>query len=282
MKNQAAVTKAEEKEYFKEAQSWDRDLIAEIKQSRRVAWYVASGALILASLAVGAIFFLIPLHTIEPYLVRVDASTGIVDQVVKIKDAKSDYDEILSKYFLRRVVTLRESYTRAQLEYNYKQVFLFTAPNARPELKQAFAFENPNGPYKRYGELGTSIVQIKNISFISKSVAQIRYVRIDRKAGAESPSHWVATIEFRYVSQPASEEARGINPLGFQVTSYRNDPEAVIEDSKPADAIKQPEAEKAEALTVPAIPAPKPIEVPNPPEPPKPIITRPTNADVKP
>ena len=71
------------------------------------------------------------------------------------------------------------------------------------------------------------------IAFVAKNVAQVRYVRTDRKGGAEVQSHWVATVEFRYVSQPAGEEARGVNPLGFQVTNYRNDPEAVVEITKP-------------------------------------------------
>ena len=74
-------------------------------------------------------------------------------------------------------------------------------------------------------------IQIVNVSFVAKNVAQVRYIKTERKGGAETQSRWVATIEFRYVSQPASEEARGVNPLGFQVTNYRNDPEAIVEGS---------------------------------------------------
>lgn len=268
------VSKKDEARYFQDASEWDREIIEEIKQSRRNAWIVAGTSLGLLAVAIGAIFALTPLHTIEPYLVRVDSSTGIVDQVVRIRDAKTDYDELISKYFLRKVVTLRESYTRAQLDYSYKQLVLFTAPSARPALKQAFAFENLAGPYKRYGENGTAVVHIKTTSFISKNIAQIRYVRFDLKAGAEVPTHWIATIEFRYVAQPASEEARAINPLGFQVTNYRNDPEAVIDEPKPGEPTgKAGEAAKPEDLTAPIIPPPRAIEAPNPLEAPKPIST---------
>ena len=153
--------------------------------------------------------------------------------MVKLADAKEVYDEAMTKFFLRRVVALRETYTRAQLQNNYDQSVLFTAPGARAQLKSDFSFDNPNGPYKRYGELGTASVQIVTIAFVAKNVAQMRYVRSDRKGGAETQSHWVATVEFRYVSQPASEDARGVNPLGFQVTNYRNDPEAVLEVPRP-------------------------------------------------
>ena len=267
----ARVSKKEEQDYFTEAKSWDNDKVNELKKSRRTAWYVASAATAVTVMLGAALLTLIPLHTIEPYVVRVDSSTGIVDQVVRLRDAKTSYDEIMSKYFLRRLVTLRETYTRAQLDNNYKQAVLFTAPKARAELKQAFSFDNPRGPYKRYGELGTATLQFKNISFISPNVAQVRYVRIDQKAGAETASHWVATIEFRYVSQPAGEEARGINPLGFQVTNYRNDPEALVEDAKPADLWKPPENVTHTVPQQPLFEAPQPIEVPAPLAPPQPL-----------
>jgi type IV secretion system protein VirB8 len=226
------VTKKDEADYYKEAASWDEDRIIALQKSKRTAWMVAGAA---ATLSLGltlGLVLLIPLKTVEPFMVRVDASTGIVDQVVKLKDARESYDEVMTKFFLRRVVALRETYTRAQLQSNYDQSVLFTAPSARPQLKVDFSFDNVNGPYKRYGELGTSSVQIVNISFVAKNVAQVRYMRADRKGGAETQTRWVATVEFRYVSQPASEEARGINPLGFQVTNYRNDPEAVVEGNK--------------------------------------------------
>ena len=266
----APVSKKDEAEYFKEAKSWDADRVVELQKSRRTAWYVAGTSSGLSVLLGTALVLLIPLHRIEPYLVRVDSSTGIVDQVVRLKDAKEDYDEVMSKYFLRRVVTLRETYTRAQLQDNYNQSELFTAPSARAALKADFSFDNPRGPYKRYGELGTATVQFKSISFINKNVAQVRYVRIDHKNGADTPSYWIATIEFRYVSSPAGEEARSVNPLGFQVTNYRNDPEAIVEEPKPGE----PPKTVAPISILPAKPLfepPKAIEVPKPFEVNKPI-----------
>ena len=227
------VTRKEEADYFREAASWDEDRVAALRRSRRIGWWVAGGEFLLLLLLTLALVLLLPLKTTDVRLVRVDASTGIVDQVVKLADARESYDEAMTKYFLRRVVALRETYTRAQLQNNYDQSILFTAPAARPQLKADFSFDNPNGPYKRYGELGIASVRIVTISFVARNVAQVRYVRTDRKGGSETQSHWIATVEFRYVAQPASEEARGVNPLGFQVTNYRNDPEAQLEVARP-------------------------------------------------
>ena len=227
------ITRKDEADYFREAASWDDDRVIALMKSRRTGWLVAGSEFVLVLLLAVAIVLMLPLKTTEVRLVRVDSSTGIVDQVVKLADARETYDEAMTKFFLRRVIALRETYTRAQLQNNYDQSVLFTAPAARPLLKADFSFDNPNGPYKRYGELGTASVQIVTISFVAKNIAQVRYVRTDRKSGAEVQTHWIATVEFRYVSQPASEEARGVNPLGFQVTNYRNDPEASVEVTKP-------------------------------------------------
>lgn len=227
------VKRKDEAAYFKEASAWDDDRVVSLRKSRRTGWWVASAEFALIMMLTLAILVMLPLKTTDVRLVRVDSSTGIVDQVVKLSDSKETYDEAMTKFFLRRVVALRETYTRAQLQNNYDQSVLFTAPNVRAQLKADFSFENPNGPYKRYGELGTASVQIVAIAFVAKNIAQVRYVRTDRKGGAETQSHWVATVEFRYVAQPAGEEARGVNPLGFQVTNYRNDPEAIVEAARP-------------------------------------------------
>ncbi|WP_245911234.1 type IV secretion system protein [Neisseria iguanae] len=37
--------------------------------------------------------------------------------------------------------------------------------------------------------------------------------------------NWIATIGFEYADQPMGETECRINPLGFQVTSYRINPE---------------------------------------------------------
>jgi type IV secretion system protein VirB8 len=226
------VTKNEVKEYHAEAADWDRDRVEDANRSKRTAWRAFWAVLTVAGLEAFALAVMAPLKTVEPYVVRVDNTNGVVDQVVRLKDVRETYDEVMTKYFLRRVVTLRETYTRAQLQHDFDESMLFTAPSARPQLKGSFGYDNPNGPYKKYGESGTASIQILNVSFIANNVAQVRYVKQEHRVSGDTQSRWVATIEFRYVAQPASEEARGVNPLGFQVTNYRNDPEALAEEPK--------------------------------------------------
>lgn len=48
-----------------------------------------------------------------------------------------------------------------------------------------------------------------------------------RQAQQTVESDWIATIAFTYTRAPRSEPDRLRNPLGFQVTSYRADPEVI-------------------------------------------------------
>ena len=222
------VTKQEEAAYYKAARSWDEDRVASALRSRRTAWWVAGFAAAIAGVMAIALAGLMPLKRVDTRLVRVDSSTGIVDNVVQLREAGLGKDEVMNKFFLRRYVTLRESYTRHQLQPNYDQLYLLTAPKLRTALRNEWQMQSATSPYNRFGEHGTAEVKIKNVSLIGPNIGQVRYYVIERRQGVETLRHMVATMEFMYVASPASEDARAVNPLGFLVTSWRTDPEAVV------------------------------------------------------
>lgn len=228
------ITKAEEAAYYAAAASWDKDNVESAIKSKKNAWRAFWAMLILAAIEAMALAGLTPLKQTDVRLVRVDSSTGIVDNVVRLADARASYDEIMSKYFLRKYVTLRESYTRAQLQPNYEQLFLFTDPRSRAGLRKEFEIKSPTSPYQKYGDLGIAEVKIKNVSFLAPNIAQVRYYVVANVAGTQTITHKIATMEFRYVAAPASEDTRGINPLGFLVTNWRADPEAIFKEEGPA------------------------------------------------
>ena len=62
-----------------------------------------------------------------------------------------------------------------------------------------------------------------------------------RAIGAERA--WTAVVAFRYTGAPMTMGDRFLNPLGFQVTSYRRDAETVAGSAAAADV--SPGAPKA-------------------------------------
>lgn len=269
------VDKKEHEQYLAEARSWETDKIKELKSSKKTAWRVATGACVVAVLSVGAVFALTPLKETEPYVVKVDNSTGIVEVVSALKDTKLTYDESLNKYFTQWYVRYREGYTRELAPDYYVNVGYLSSTNEQRRYYDWFTPKNPLSPLKQYGDKAKVRITIKGTSFIKENVALVRYMKaIERGSDRSEITHWAATITFKYSGSPMDEKARGINPLGFQVIDYRNDPESLINDStiKPADVVNagaaainsafaNPNAQPVQTQQVaPVVPAPTPIQ----------------------
>ena len=228
----AKAKKSPDQQYFEEATAWETDRIQRAGKSEKRAWIVAAAALVVALCAVGALAALTPFKTVQPFVVRVDNSTGIVDVISALNEGKTTYDEAVSKYFLAKYVILREHWLYETHKEDYQTIGLLS--NAE-EQKGYAEFMNPRvtprSPLNLFGESAEVKVGIKNISFINDQVAMVRYTKTVERSGERGiPTHWVATFPFTYFPAPMKEKDRLINPLGFQVIGgYRNDPETVSE-----------------------------------------------------
>ena len=214
--------------YFDEGKSWNADVVRTATRSERRAWIVAAGFGVLALVAVGANFALVPLKTVEPFVVRVDRATGAVDVMTALRSEKPlSYDEAVTKHFVAQYVRAREGWLAAAAEANFRQVSIMSTPAEQQRWGDAFRPTNPRSPQVLYGLAGEAQVDIRAISFVADGVASVRFHRTVRQATQIAESDWIATVAFTYTKAPMAEADRLRNPLGFQVTSYRADPEAV-------------------------------------------------------
>lgn len=223
------VPSSDLKRYFDEARRWDQDRLAGALRSRRLAWCAAAGASGLAALSTVAVAVLTPLKTTEPFVIRVDRSTGQVDVVRSLSspDGPVRHDEAVSKYFLARYVQAREGYLDAAAAENYRLVSLMSSPAEQRRWADLYRGSSPDSPQNLYGPDGEAIVSIRAIGFINAEVASVRYRRTVRSGGQTVESDWVATVGFSWTRAPMSEADRLRNPLGFQVVSWRADPEVI-------------------------------------------------------
>lgn len=265
--------KSVEDRYFEEARSWETNRTEELLRSRAVAWRVAAAAGLVALAAVGAVAGLTPLKRVDPYVIRVDTSTGIVDVVEALKDGKTNYDEAVNKYFCQWYVRYREGFSRELAEEYYQNVGIMSVGLEQQKYYAWFNPKNNASPINIYGAYAKVKVHVKSTSFIKPNVALVRYTKaVERGLDQPELTHWAATITFRYSGAPMGESNRGINPLGFQVLEYRNDPDAM-----PGDVVlKQPAQEAAapngngvtafsgqgQAAQVPAIATGQTVQVP--------------------
>jgi type IV secretion system protein VirB8 len=215
------------KRYFDDARRFDQDRALASARSQRVAWVVAGIATATAACCGLALAVLVPLKTTEPYVIRVDNATGIVDVVNALSADKTTYDEAVTKFFAARYVRSREGYALAEAEENFRHVSLLSASDEQARFAAAYRGSNPESPQVVYGRTATSKIAISSISLITKSIASVRYLRTVTRGEEARTTHWVATVTFQYVNLSLTATDRLINPLGFVVNEYHADPEAV-------------------------------------------------------
>jgi type IV secretion system protein VirB8 len=222
--------------YYAEAASWNRDRVQAMRSSYRIAWWIAGIAAAIALLEALALVLLTPLKTVEPYTLMVDKTTGYVQALKPLDQAKIAPDAALTQSFLVQYVIAREGFDMATLNANYRKVALFSADTARTSYLQQMQVSNPASPLALYPHTTTIDVRVKSVSPMGGNAALVRFdtVRSDAGAQPQPPSSWVAVIRYRYSDAPMSLEDRFVNPLGFQVTSYRKDAEVLTPEAPPA------------------------------------------------
>jgi type IV secretion system protein VirB8 len=218
-------------EYFSAAESWDANRAAQFERSASVAWCVAAAGWACAVASALAIVILMPLKQIEPFVVRVDNSTGVVD-VVPVYAGNAPVDESITRYFVSHYLTVCERFNFATAESDYEECGAFHTAQRNQAWYAQWTATNPASPLNVFKD-GTSVrVQVASVSFFTRvsgltDLAQVRYLKATRPAGGgdEKFTHWVATVQYTYTAPAKDPKTRRWNPLGFKVIDFKSEPE---------------------------------------------------------
>jgi type IV secretion system protein VirB8 len=222
------ISASDLKAYFAEARAWDHDRLAAAQRSRRLAWGVAGVAGAIAVAAVACVAVLTPLKTVEPYVVRVDRTTGAVEVLRGLATSTPvTYEEAVTKSFLATYVRAREGWLPQAAEANFRQVSIMSTPEEQQRWAVAFRPTTATSPQVIYGPAADAQVAIRAITFVAPGVANVRFHRTVHRGAQVEESDGIATAAFAYTKAPMGESDRLRNPLGFQVSSYRADPEVI-------------------------------------------------------
>jgi len=216
------------------ANDFETSIVVQRERSERRAWIVASAACLIAALEAVAIVSIMPLKETEPYVIRVDSVTGVPDIVTAMEDSKITGDEALDKYFLAKYVRARETYDWYTLQSDYDAVGLLSSPDVARDYSALFDGEDALD--KRYGSRIRATVEILSVVPTSKNTGAIRFLKRTKRVGATGDgdvTKWVATVAYEYRdASRITESVRMVNPFGFQVTSWRVDPELAGSDEE--------------------------------------------------
>lgn len=232
--------------YYREAGSWATDQIEALRSSRRIAWFIAAAAVVVAMAEAAALVILMPLKTTVPYTLMVDRTTGFVQALQPLDPARITPDRALVQSMLVQYVIARESFDVAVLQSNYQKVGLWSAEQARSDYLNLMQASNLESPLSLYPRSAIVEVRVKSVSPLDPQSAMVRFetVRRDQGGPPQAAQPWVAIVRYRFSGEPMSAEDRFLNPLGFQVIDYRRDPEAL----PTADVTAAPEFPPTEVL----------------------------------
>jgi type IV secretion system protein VirB8 len=218
-------------EYFREATTWDADRLAMARRSVRLAWGVAGGAAFCALAMSICLMLLMPLKRVDPFVVRVDNSTGVVD-IVPVYAGKAELSQTVTRYFLSHYICVCERFNYATAESDYEECGAFHAAQRNQAWYALWNQNNPASPLNVHKDGSTVRVQVEAVSFFqrasgSNDLAQVRYLKAERQANGadERISHWIATIQYAYTAPSKDPRVRRWNPLGFKIVELAEEPE---------------------------------------------------------
>lgn len=218
-------------DYYREAESWAEDRQRSVARSTRIAWIVAGIASVIALAEALALAALVPLKREVPYTLLVDRQTGYVEALRPLDASTVAPDTALTRSFLVQYVIARESFDADSVAGDYRKVGLWSAGEARERYLASMSASNPASPLAALPRRAIITVEVRSVSSLSANTALVRFstVRTDPGGRPQAPQHWAVVITYRYSAGEMSAEDRLANPLGFQVTRYRRDPETLPE-----------------------------------------------------
>jgi type IV secretion system protein VirB8 len=219
--------------YFREAAGWDADRTSAARRSARLAWRVAATGWLCAMAGSVALVVLMPLKRVDPFVVRVDNATGIVD-VVPLYDGTAKPDQAVTRYFLTHYITICERFNFATAESDYEECGAFHAAQRNQAWYALWNPTNAASPLNVHKDGSTVRVQVESVSFFQRAsgvtdLAQVRYLKADRQGAGtdERFTHWIATIQYAYTAPSKDPKVRRWNPLGFKVIELTSEPEVL-------------------------------------------------------
>lgn len=225
----------------KKSLDFETTLIDIRKKSEKRAWTVAGISVFSSLCLIGGLFYILPLKEKEPYLVMADVYTGQAT-VARLAGDWNNLDitrnEAVNKSNVSNFIIARESFD-SQIIYDndWATVYAMSVANVSETYRNLMNKSNPNSPFNMYGSAQSIRVKILSIVLNNSgkeagrdASATVRFQRflLNKSTGiSRFIDSNVATLTYTYNSNlKMDEKYRLKNPLGFQVLSYRVDPDA--------------------------------------------------------
>lgn len=229
MSNKKASPKLTPQTFAEAAKDFEKSKIEGVIQQNNLLKKLVIGAFLIAALAVLAMCIaILARKEPEPYVLKVDNSTGYSEVMRSIKDSSDTYDEVTNRFWLATYIRTCETYDWFTISHNFEACKLMSDKSVEEEYTRNVY--SPSAPLAMLKDKGKIAVNITSITLFGNTAA-IRFTTQKLNPNGDNTDNSpiqkkIATATFHFVSGYMTDQQRLINPLGFKVVSYKVDSEA--------------------------------------------------------
>lgn len=209
---------------------WNSNRYSKIVAQRNILLLFSLILLVTISISIVAVFKISTISTIEPFVIEINKKSGIVQLVDSVTVKQYSADETLTNHFIIEYIKAREVFDPYNYNYNYyTKVRLFSSSNVYNEFKNYIKSQNLGDFINRDTDFTKYDLTIRSIQKLDNDIFQIRFT-IDsiQKDGNFIKKNKIVIMSHRYASLKLDDQQRYVNPLGFQVVSYKVDDEYIV------------------------------------------------------
>ncbi|MBY0354686.1 MAG: type IV secretion system protein [Rickettsiales bacterium] len=213
--------------------NWYQDKYQTVLVQRNVLALFTIICLLIALASSFAMQRMAPLKSVEPFIIQIDQKSGLTEVVEPISRDRLSAPEQLDDFFLWRYVTARETIDNLDLQFRWNTVLVLSSSRVFSQYAIDSDLKNPESPAAQLAQIG-GVLNVENptithLSDPKRKVAQVRFNSRERSKNNPRGDLYnkIATIEYDYFKLELNRDQRLINPLGFQVLSYRVDDEVI-------------------------------------------------------
>jgi len=202
----------------KARQRWFEEYGAAGMNSNRM--FVGLMASLITNISLGiALAVMMPLKTVQPWMVKVDKEEGVAT-ATKVGTAPYQPGDPEKRYFLAEWTTMLLTLDKYMTEKNLVKAFYRTRGKGSSEFGDWVDVNKPAEALKLDPSL-TRNIQIRSISFVADGAALVRVSLETRTSAQSSPirKNVIATIHFAVIP-PTTEQEILENPIGLYITHF--------------------------------------------------------------
>ena len=209
--------------HLSEGAFWEQEVYLSLQRSRKIAWIIASIAIIATMLCVIALVAITPLKELVPYVITVDSHTGYMEIAKPLAEGKGGLSKqrAITDYLAVRYIQTRESYNSATTRMNYATVQALSDGLAAKEHHEIWDALDDANPTLTLGIEGVIDIHIRGVEHLNDRTLQVRFQRKMRKDNRITQGNYTAILTYSYSNAKQTNAERLENPLGFKVINYR-------------------------------------------------------------